>query len=297
MKIDTMKKQSILYHTATLLAAVALLAGCTKSETDDKPEPRMLLAQEEQAIGSQGGPLTVEIDCNVDYEVRLPGNADWLRESTSDTPQNGIHRFEVDPNDEYDKRTARIVFTNAEYGLSQTFTLTQMQKNAILVAEDIIPIGADGGTLDFAVDTNVDFQIETSVSWIRQTDPTRGLTQKMLYFKIDANPDTTPREGEIQLTADGAEQTILITQAPYDGIRRISITHTREEFTIPMLTGSYPFSGSIDWGDGTGEEYSEEAFHTYPKRGTYTVILETEGAEEVTLPDLIEVTEINLSRF
>ena len=133
-----MKRVSIFQHIGLLLPVLLfVLSGCSKSQTDDDKTTgaKMTLTTDKQTVGSQGGPFTIEVQCNVDYTVELPDAPEWLREVTSGTPETGLHRFEADPNEDYDNRTARIVFTNRTFGLSRTFTLTQMQKNAILIAQ------------------------------------------------------------------------------------------------------------------------------------------------------------------
>lgn len=64
-----------------------------------------------------------------------------------------------------------------------------------------------------------------------------------------------------------------------------------------MITGTSFSDGVISWGDGSSEEYSEEASHTYQNENTHTVVIESVGAEEITLPDLVGVSEIDLSAF
>lgn len=291
------------FHSVGLLLPVLLfvLSGCTKSQTDDdKPtEATMTLTTDNRTIGSQGGLFTVEVQCTVDYEIELPDATEWLREVATGTPETGIHYFEADPNEEYDNRTARIVFTNRTFGLRQTFTLTQMQKNAILVAEESYSIDASGGTLDFEVNTNVDFRVELSETWIRQTTSpsVRGLVGRRLHFIIDPNPTTEPREATILLVADDVEQTITIRQQARDDMSWLHITHTNPTFQVPYIYGEGFVPGTVSWGDGTEEEYSESLLHTYQEAGTYTVTIETPGAEEFSVSDLTNVTKIDLTQF
>lgn len=231
------------FHSVGLLLPVLLfvLSGCTKSQTDDdKPtDAKMTLLTDNRTIGSQGGLFTVEIQCTVDYEVEMPDASGWLREVAAGTSGTGIHYFEADPNEEYDNRTASIIFTNRTFGLKQTFTLTQMQKNAILVAEESYSIDASGGRLDFEVNTNVDFRVELSETWIRQTTSpsVRGLVGRTLHFIIDPNPTTEPREATILLVADDVEQTITIRQQARDDMSRLHITHTNPTFRVPYISG------------------------------------------------------------
>lgn len=260
-------------------------------------EPEIILTDAAPTMGSDGGTLTVELRSNITYEVQLPDAPDWLRAVTTRSMSTYTHRFEVDPNEGYDNRTTRIVFYNAEFGVSQTVTVTQMQRNAILIAEDRYTVGAAAGTLDLQLNTNVAFGVECSEEWIRQTPSSRALEEQTLRFAYDANTGDDPREALIRLTADGAEQTIRVCQAGRDGESRLSIIHTRTAFTIPFFSGSALLYGTIAWGDGAEEEYTEEASHTYSGGTTHTVTFEMAGVDSFTLPDLTGITELDLSEF
>ena len=295
-----MKSNSIINRTTALIAAMLLLAGCSESQTDDDPartEPRMILLEENTTLASKGGPFTVELQCNVDYEILLPDQPDWLRETSAGTEAPGIHRFQADPNETYDNRSTRIVFANTQFGLSQTFTLTQMQKDAILVADETIPIEARGGTLDFEVNTNVDFQVTISEAWIRQSPDARGLTKQTLHFTVDPNSEAEPRQATIRLTAGEIEQTVTIEQEGLGEQTWIRILHTNTDFRTPLVSGPDFRGGIISWGDGSQEEYRDDATHSYPTAGSHTVTLEMRGAETLTLPDLVGISELDLSQF
>ena len=264
----------------------------------DGEEPQIILTEEKPVMGSDGGILTVELRSNLDYDIQLPDQPDWLREITTRTLSTYTHRFEADPNESYDSRSTRIVFTNTESGISQTVTVTQMQRNAILVSKEQYMLDAAAGTLEFKVNTNVDFKITTSEEWIHESQGTRALEERSLKFTVDANSNENPREATIRLTADDMEQTIKVYQAGRDGTGILRITHTNGAFAIPTFTGSSMFLyGTVSWGDGAQEEYREGLSHTYRSGSSHTVTIEMMGATMFTLPDLIGITELDLTQF
>ena len=73
-----------------------------------------------------------------------------------------------------------IRFIDRENGIEQTVTVTQMQRDAIVVAQNVYQIGVEGGALDFAVQANVDFTVSTNADWITQVEA-RGLTESGCY--------------------------------------------------------------------------------------------------------------------
>ena len=263
----------------------------------DGEQPGIILTQNKYTVGSEGGSVTVELRSNVPFYMRMLDNASWLTEVGTRSVSTYTRRFEVAPNEDYDYRSARIAFFNEELGLADTVTITQVQKNAILVAQKEYTVDALGGTLDFSINTNVDFQVSISAEWIRQAPSTRGLAEIPLSFIIMANPDLEPREAVISFTAGELSQSVKVIQAGRQDKGWLRIVHTNQTFSIPTISGPHFSYGRIEWGDGQEEAYQKEAVHTYQDNGSHTVSIELLGAEEVTLSNLIGVTDLDLTQF
>lgn len=172
--------------------------------------PTLLLSQSEYIVSSAGETIQVELRSNTAYEIEMPG-VDWLRENSSRSLSTYTHYFIVDPNETYDARSAVIRFIDRENGIEQTVTVTQMQRDAIVVAQNVYQIGVEGGALDFAVQANVDFTVSTNADWITQVE-TRGLTERMLCFDVAPNEGEEMREAAITLESGSVKQTIKVQQ-------------------------------------------------------------------------------------
>lgn len=172
--------------------------------------PTLLLSQSEYIVSSAGETIQVELRSNTAYEIEMPG-VDWLRENSSRSLSTYTHYFIVDPNETYDARSAVIRFIDRENGIEQTVTVTQMQRDAIVVAQNVYQIGVEGGALDFAVQANVDFTVSTNADWITQVEA-RGLTERMLCFEVTPNEGEEMREAVITLESGSVKQTIKVQQ-------------------------------------------------------------------------------------
>lgn len=172
--------------------------------------PTLLLSQSEYIVSSAGETIQVELRSNTAYEIEMPG-VDWLRKNSSRSLSTYTHYFIVDPNETYDARSAVIRFIDRENGIEQTVTVTQMQRDAIVVAQNVYQIGVEGGALDFAVQANVDFTVSTNADWITQVE-TRGLTERMLCFEVTPNEGEEMREAVITLESGSVKQTIKVQQ-------------------------------------------------------------------------------------
>lgn len=172
--------------------------------------PALVLSQSEYIVSSAGETIQVELRSNTAYEIEMPG-VDWLRKNSSRSLSTYTHYFIVDPNETYDARSAVIRFIDRENGIEQTVTVTQMQRDAIVVAQNVYQIGVEGGALDFAVQANVDFTVSTNADWITQVEA-RGLTERMLCFEVTPNEGEEMREAVITLESGSVKQTIKVQQ-------------------------------------------------------------------------------------
>ena len=176
-------------------------------------ESVLQLSQSEYIVDSEGETIKVELLSNTYYEIEMP-EVDWVTESESRNVSTYTHYFTIAPNDTYDARNTEIVFIDRENDLKQTVSITQMQQDAIIAAQRVYEIGAEGGYLDFTVLTNVDFETIISENWITQTSrQSRGLTEKGLHFAISPNPEAEAREATITLQKGKTTQNITVKQS------------------------------------------------------------------------------------
>ena len=173
-------------------------------------DPSILLSQKEYTVASDGETIQVELKSNVSYEVVMP-EVQWITESSTRAVSSYTHYFVISPNETYDARSAEISFINKENNIEEKVVITQVQKDAIIVAQSEYTVASEGDRLDFSVNTNVDFTVETSVDWIQQVT-TRGLVEKPLSFNIAANMTDNNREGEIIISYKGLKQKIKVFQ-------------------------------------------------------------------------------------
>ena len=176
-------------------------------------EPSIVISQNEYVVAADGETISVEVSSNVDVAVEMPADADWISESTTRATSTNTYCFDIQPNLEYEQRTAEIKFTNKENGLSEVVAIKQMQRDAIVLADSEYEFGIDGGNLDFEVQTNVDITVtisEDAIDWIQQVE-TRGLDGKKLYFNIKGAGEEN-RVGAIIISGGNATQTIKVKQ-------------------------------------------------------------------------------------
>lgn len=198
--------------TITLKGGDGLTETVTVYQAGEEPS-LVLTTEKEMTVGSEGGTLKIELQSNVEVKMEAL-EADWLRESSSRTMSSHTYYIEVDANETYDERNASVTFTAGE--LKQTVTITQKQKDALLVTSNKVELTNEGGNFSIEAQANVSvsYEIEEAAkSWI-STSESRSLTTTTLNFTAQANESTERRQGTITLKGgDGLTETVTVYQA------------------------------------------------------------------------------------
>ena len=203
-----------------LLSLLLVLTACSGDDPTDDPTPGPpatpvidIPASENvrPLIGTNGGSATVTFTTTHDWTATSEaGSAGWLSFSpTSGTAGKYTLLMSAVANDTYDSRTATITLKSGT--VTRTIEVTQMQRDALVVAHTDYRVAQSGGALDFEVQTNADLTVTINVPWITQAT-TRGIRTETLHFDILANDDEMVRMATITLKAGTLSQNILITQ-------------------------------------------------------------------------------------
>ena len=106
------------------------------------------------------------------------------------------------------------------------------------------------------------------------------------------------RKVTYRIPSTGEQQVITVSQAGDLDENRVSIVHSGETFIAPSITGEYFMDAYIWWEEnGTPEAYREGVVHQYDNAGPRTITIESSGAEEISLSNLVGVSEIDLTEF
>lgn len=174
----------------------------------------LLLSQREYAVSADGGTIAVELRSNVNYTVQQP-QEEWIEPLAARSASTHTLRYLIHPNDTYDSRTARIVFADADGCVPpQTITVTQAQRDAILIAQRAYEFGSEGGEFTAEIAANVDFEVTTDVAWItpEKLPAARGLAALHYRFVIGEYAGRELRTGIVTVTDGKTTQHIAVTQ-------------------------------------------------------------------------------------
>ncbi|MBE6287577.1 MAG: hypothetical protein E7099_05250 [Mediterranea massiliensis] len=208
-------------------------------------EDALIISKKEIVVSEESGTLSFEIQANVEFKVSEP-NVGWLRAVTTRGLTTHTLSYEYDANTEYDSREALIVVTDVKNNKAETITITQAQKDAIVLAKSEYELGAEGGNLDFEIQTNVEVTVtisDNAKDWIQQVE-TRALVTKALYFNVSAYPDGEEREGTITITGGNAKQTITVIQG---GLKEVLAKERAALIELYNAAGGDNWTNNTNW--------------------------------------------------
>lgn len=216
-------------------------------------EDFITLTKKDFTIPEEGGNVDIEIKSTLDYEVKMLSDVDWITEIQSRAVSTHTHHYTISPNDTYDSREVKIVFYDPkDKNVADTVTIYQLQKDAIVLAQDEYIMEAKGGELDFTVSANVEFKVSVSADWIEQIS-TRGLIDKRLKFVVKENTSDENRETVITISNDKLEQHIKVIQKGKNIFsikqKEYTVSAAGEQIRVEVTaTGKYSIQmPEVDW--------------------------------------------------
>lgn len=259
-------------------------------------EKNILLSKKEFVVSNEGEEISIDVTSSVDVELEMP-DVDWITRNVSRAASTNTYYFTIAENTTPDQREAYIIFKNTEKNISERVKVTQVQKDAIVLAQSVYNIDKEGGALDFDILTNVEIKISISKdaqSWITQIQ-TRGLETRTLYFDIAPYDGDATREGSITISGGNATQTITICQHSLRTLEDNKIYYTSSD-------GKIVEPGSMaSWGDAEiiSNTYEDgQGVITFNKNLTEIGALafcQNQTLTSITIPNSVKV--INVSAF
>ena len=218
-------------HLLLLLASAAFVAMSCEKNNENKPEEKDTTPVPEisvvttafPSIADAGGTMEVTISSNVDWTLSIPEAASWLsvNPASGEAGDEITITFTAAANDTYDKRSATVTVSgeNKKGSDSEEFTISQKQKDALILSEDVIEVGYEGKTINITLQANSDFTYaiaDAAKSWIVPVQPnaapTRALVESTVSFNVLANTVKEAREGVITFTNAAGDETVTVKQ-------------------------------------------------------------------------------------
>lgn len=181
-------------------------------------------------IGSRGGEILIPVTTNRELFTEILSGNQWIsvKEIMTKTMNDYNLVLSISPNTDYDERIGQVkiktgnsVGDNVNYdGNESVITITQSQKDELIVTTTSYTIGSNGGNLRIPVKTNSKFTCEKmgNIPWLscENNTNTKALESAYVNVKIEKNETYDSRIGQIRISGSGKESVVTITQSQLD---------------------------------------------------------------------------------
>lgn len=174
----------------------------------------LILTQRTKNINASAQSFDVELRSNIEYEVIIQGG-DWLRRVETRAMRVDRVSFSADENTGYDNRTLNVIFKDKNSALADTLTVTQAQKNALILSEKRYTVGPESSIINVELQSNTDYNVvmPENAGWITELK-TKGLETYNHKFNIAAYEGQAKRSAFVLFRdeANSMTDTLFITQ-------------------------------------------------------------------------------------
>ena len=219
---------------------VAALAACSKSEdggtinTDpipEKPKAEIKLNASSSNFTADGGRDEISFSSTEAWTAEVINSRvdDWCSISpTSGDAGEATITISTKPNDTTNERLASVRIKAGS--ASKTITVSQKQKDALIITSSKFEVAAEGGEVEIEVRANINFEYtidDSAKKWISY-EGTRAMKTSTLTFNIAENDDTEKREGKITIKSGEFNEVVTIYQTG----REPSIVISQNEYIV-----------------------------------------------------------------
>ena len=146
-------------------------------------------------------------------------------------------------------------------------------------------------SVEIAVSANIEFEVDVCVDWITYTIADSG---DRVVLSVTENTTPESRSSEIVIIAGDLMHTVTIEQGAKPEMISLVLEHSSTHLDSPTWGGSN-IRGSVDWGDGTTEEYQEGMSHDYTDTQKHSAQFTMEGATSFRIERVGEIESVTIS--
>lgn len=146
-------------------------------------------------------------------------------------------------------------------------------------------------SVEIAIRANQLFEVKVSAEWITYAIAGSG---DRVVLNVSENIGLDPRVTEVHITAGDIVRTVTIEQGAKPEMISLVLEHSSTHLDSPEWDG-YDVKGSVDWGDGTTEEYQEGISHDYTDTQKHSAQFNMEGATSFRIERVGEIESVTIS--
>lgn len=214
-------KRMEMFKFIALVCMMFIIGSCS-----DDDAPVQNIVQEEETVitcsvekidfDSDSGNETFSFSTNKAWTIKVLGNVTWCKVNAS-SGNEGTHQVNVslEKNNTYVERNVTLSISCDDK--SYLIIVTQKQQDVLLLSqEENVPIEVDsnGGKVEIAVKTNVDYEMEivgSATQWIKEL-VSKSMASYSHVLSIGPNENKSARNGTIRFKTSEQTYSVKISQ-------------------------------------------------------------------------------------
>ena len=220
-------------------------AACQQFDIDTQMTPEKELANLRlvcDAVDSYSFPstnannVTFNVSSNTPWTITRSSGAEWCTVTPSSSSSSSLISdvvVSVADNESGEDRTATLTVRGERINSYYPITINQSRKGKLFVTPIAKDYVATGGPLSFTINTNVEWEVRTDVSWLS-------------FNRENGQPDPDGRTITIIATAepsDVLERVATVTVVAGDDEESFDVTQ-KGTFDLTEITGAFPGAGA-----------------------------------------------------
>ena len=184
-----------------------------------KQKDALIVSRQSYELSAGESLIEVEVEANVTFEVEVSDT--WIEQISTRSLEKSVLSFRILANDGYEKRSGSILVRSGE--LQETVRIYQegKEKEVLLLSEDMVEVGALGGTVDVQLQSSVSYICKpvTEYTWVSEIT-SRAVSTHTLHFVVQPNDTYDMREARFVFIdeTESLSDTLTIRQYAADEI-------------------------------------------------------------------------------
>lgn len=207
--------------TSERTASVFLDCGGSRETivVSQKQKDALIVSRQSYELSAGESLIEVEVEANVTFEVEVSDT--WIEQVSTRSLEKSVLSFRILANDGYEKRSGSILVRSGE--LQETVRIYQegKEKEVLLLSEDMVEVGALGGTVDVQLQSSVSYICKpvTEYTWVSEIT-SRAVSTHTLHFAVQPNDTYDMREARFVFIdeTESISDTLTIRQYAADEI-------------------------------------------------------------------------------
>lgn len=158
-----------------------------------------------------------------------------------------------------------------------------------------LSINHEAQKVDIEVVCNTEVDVEIEADWLRVYNIRDVEGGAVVVLSIQENDIAEVRSAEVIIVAGELRHTVTITQSGAVVVSmEVTIGHSNQHMSSPKWGGE-AVSGTINWGDGSTEEYVEGAAHDYADADLHTATFTMSGTTSFEIEKIGDMDSLTIA--